>query len=229
MSVHRALSSILMTSVFAGAATVFSACALAQAPLAGIDAEAQAGTYCASCFPRPYRLRLTLTWDASVDLDLWVVAPKQKRNQLKGGVIYYEPPRGVPDMAWLDLDDGPQRRQAKSYREDFFIGHSLVPAAESAPTTWCVQVDAFRLFAAKQTDPLPARIVVSPAIGPELECAATVAFRSRDKETKPSIALAACDDTAEPPQGLGPLLRLSQDARGSIAITSRSGWTCAQR
>jgi hypothetical protein len=162
-------------------ATTSPSRAQAPSPLADLNGPAQKGTYCSSCFPRPYGLRLTLTWQGSADIDLWVVVPTHLRPKVKGGAVYWKSD-GVPDLAWLDLDDGPHkpgRSGANSFREDFFADDTALGQA-TLPMQWCAQIDVYKVHRPPPTTSFTARLVLSPRVGAEIECVATAAFTARN-------------------------------------------------
>ncbi|MDA8020563.1 MAG: hypothetical protein MPN21_24255 [Thermoanaerobaculia bacterium] len=93
-----------------------------SSPLPFVDMDSEQTTFCADCMPSPYELRVELTWERDVDLDLHTLLPS-------GHHVYYGE-RNLPDdqiasPGWLDDD-----HQSGPYPS---VGERLLVTADSVP------------------------------------------------------------------------------------------------
>ena len=172
-------------------ASLLASTVAAQAPLDSLGRSPSAATFCPSCLPEWYRLRITLIWTQAADVDLQVQLPQSEAPYLPR-VISYQSAKvdgvhGFPGRYWLDFDDE-ARDEKNEYVEDIFIA-SVYQDDENEYIEWCAQAN---IYDRKNTnDPIAVRLVIRPSIGAPIVCEADL--ESENNRVAPSEVAVQCN------------------------------------
>ncbi len=205
-------------------------------PLKDLVRPPDEATFCASCFPKRYRLRVGVHWKDQVDLDAWLVLPPQQRleNPSRAAVWYgnkehvlpgqLDTENGDDSAGWLDFDEQADRVSPR-YSEEIFVGwNSRGPEPVIYPRSWCVLVDYYDAPKEHDLGEIAATVEIEAGASVVRRCEFRVPASSPYAPNIPNL-LRVCDGKAAGTRELA-LAVITENPDGVFEINAGEGWAC---
>lgn len=227
-------SAVQVLAIVVGLGTLNSLAS--DAPLQGLLTPAEETTFCASCFPKRYRVRVGVHWADKVDLDTWLVLPTQQRPEDPDeSAIWYDhdvhvlpgqvdTDNGADSAGWLDFDEQATRPRAR-YAEEILVGWNPRGASAVAyPRTWCVLIDYWGPKNLPKQRDISAIVEIETGASQSHHCELHVPTTSPDSPNIPTL-LQVCDGALASTRELAVAL-ITERADGEFDFKAGEGWSC---
>jgi hypothetical protein len=207
-----------------------------DAPLHDLVKPPDETTFCASCFPKRYRVRVGVHWRDRADLDLWLVLPpQQRREDPRKAAVWYEndvhvlpgqtdTQNGTDSAGWLDSDEVAKDMRPR-YSEEIIVGwNARGPEPVIYPRSWCVLVDYFGAPKEHGLQEIAATVEIEAGPSKVRRCEVGVPTTSPESPNIPNL-LQVCDGKAADTRELA-LAVITESTDGVFEIKTGEGWVC---